>query len=168
LALSLAVMSQPRPYVQQPLRVAAFLKDSLAEIGIEVAIDPKPVIQHFERVMRGDHQLALAGWTSDNSDPDNFLYSLLDPDNISEHGNNLSRYRNAELHELLLAGQQQLDPQQRLPLYLRAQELVFADAPCVPLVHTQQRVALRSVVKGYILHPATMQRLRLTYLEGPR
>jgi peptide/nickel transport system substrate-binding protein len=165
LALNLAVMAQPRPYIQQPLQVAAFVKDALAEIGIDVTIDPKPVIQHFERVMRGDHQLALAGWTSDNSDPDNFLYSLLDLDNISEHGNNLSRYRSEPLHALLLAGQRELDEKKRLEIYRKAQEIVFADAPCVPLVHTQQRVAQRDTVKGYRLHPATMQRFRLAYLE---
>jgi peptide/nickel transport system substrate-binding protein len=166
LRLTLAVMAQPRPYMQQPLRVAAFVKDSLAAIGIEVTIDTKPVNQHFQRAMAGDFQLALAGWISDNSDPDNFLYTLLDQDNISQHGNNLSRYRSAPLHELLLAGQRELDESKRLSLYHRAQEIVLADAPCVPLVHTQQRVAQVASLRGYWLHPATLQRLRLAHFEN--
>jgi peptide/nickel transport system substrate-binding protein len=165
LQLSLAVMSEPRPYMEQPLQVATFVKDSLAAIGIEATIDLQPVIQHFGAMMRGDFQLGLAGWTTDNGDPDNFLYSLLDADNISESGNNMSHYRNDEVHELLLAGQQELDREKRLPIYQRAQELIFADAPVVPLVSTQQRVAQTSRLKGYKLHPATLVRLRHAYFE---
>ena len=74
--------------------------------------------------MAGRHELGLAGWNSDNSDPDNFLYSLLDPDNISEAGNNLSRYRSDRFHELMLAGQRELDEAKRLAIYREAQELV--------------------------------------------
>jgi len=162
---SLAVMSEPRPYMEQPLQVAAFVKDSLAQIGIAVTIDPKPVTPHFAKMMRGDFQLGLGGWTTDNGDPDNFLYSLLDPDNISEHGNNMSHYRNADVHQLLLAGQRELNRDKRLQLYLRAQELIFADAPVVPLVSTQQRVARSARLRGYKLHPATLVRLRHAYFQ---
>ena len=106
LALRLSVMNQARPYLPQPAAIQGYLKSALAEIGIEVAIDARDVNQHFEYCMAGRHELALAGWFSDNSDPDNFLHSLLDPDNISEAGNNLSRYRSFPFHELLMAGQQ--------------------------------------------------------------
>lgn len=163
--LSLAVMSQPRPYMQMPLPTATFIKDSLAKIGIEVTVDQRPINQHFEFVMAGKHELGLAGWTTDNADPDNFLYSLLDPDNISEHGNNLSRYRNEEVHQLLLNAQRELDEAKRLAMYHRVQELVVADVPVVPLVHAEIRLAQRDAVTGYTLHPGSLVRLRWTRLE---
>jgi peptide/nickel transport system substrate-binding protein len=166
LRLTLSVMSQSRPYMQDPLKVASFVKDSLAKIGIEVTIDPKPVNQHFDHLMSGGHQLGLAGWTSDNVDPDNFLYSLLDTDNISEHGNNLSRYRNERVHEWLLAGQCELDESKRLGIYRQVQEQIFADAPVIPLVHTAVRVAQRDVLKGYKLHPSSLVRLRSARIEA--
>ena len=78
-------MTQARPYLPQPEAIAGFLKDSLREVGIEATIAPRNVNQHFEHLMAGKHELGLAGWNSDNSDPDNFLYSLLDPDNIAGH-----------------------------------------------------------------------------------
>ena len=53
----------------------------------------------------------------------------------------------------------------RLELYRTAQEIVFRDAPVVPLVHTRQRIVQRANVKGYRLHPATLQRLRQAYFE---
>ena len=165
LSLSLAVMSEPRPYMEQPLQVAAFVKDSLVEIGINVNIEPKPVTPHFSKMMRGDFEIGLAGWTTDNGDPDNFLYSLLDPENISESGNNMSHYRNEKVHELLLAGQRELDREKRLAIYHQAQELIFADAPIVPLVSTKQRAAHSTRVKDYRLHPAMLIRLRNARFE---
>jgi peptide/nickel transport system substrate-binding protein len=166
--LSLNVMSDPRPYMQQPTQTASFIKDSLAEIGIEVSVVSKGISEHFAHLMAGRHELGLAGWSSDNFDPDNFLYSLLDIDNINENGNNLSRYRNDEVHRLLKAGQRELDPEQRLPMYLRVQELVFEDVPVVPLVHTRVRIAQRDNLKGYKLHPSSLVRLRLAYFEGAK
>jgi peptide/nickel transport system substrate-binding protein len=165
LKLKLAVMSQPRPYMQQPLQTAAFIKDALAAAGIEITVEPRHVNQHFAHLMAGRHELGLAGWSSDNNDPDNFLYSLLDEDNIGEHGNNLSRYRNHEVHQLLLAAQRELDSDRRLPMYERAQELIFADAPVVPLVHTTVRIAQSARLKGYRLHPSSMVWLRGAYFE---
>ncbi|MFO0904936.1 MAG: ABC transporter substrate-binding protein [Pirellulales bacterium] len=160
LKLRLNVMSQPRPYMQQPLQTASFVKDSLGQIGIEVAVEPKPIAQHFEYLMAGKHELGLAGWTTDNSDPDNFLYSLLDQDNISEHGNNLSRYRSDAVHELLANAQKELDVDKRLALYHAAQEKILEDVPVVPLVHSEIRLALRDSVQNYTLHPGSLVRLR--------
>lgn len=160
LKLSLCVMSQARPYIQRPIEAAGYLKDSLREVGIELQIESRGISEHFTHAMAGRHQLALAGWQSDNSDPDNFLYSLLDLNNISEHGNNLSRYRNSEFHDLLIAGQRELDESKRLKIYHRAQELVLEDLPVVPLAHTIGRVAQSPRVKDYVLHSTGMVRLR--------
>lgn len=166
--LKLNVMSNARPYMQKPIETASFIKDALAEIGIIITVEPKASSEHFAYVEAGRHELALAGWSSDNSDPDNFLYSLLDLDNINEHGNNLSRYRSQEVHDLLQRGKTELDPAKRLPLYLKVQELTLQDVPVVPLVHTPIRVAQRDTLKGYKLHPSGLVRLRLAYFEDAK
>lgn len=165
ITLQLAVMSKPRPYMQRPLPLATFIKDALKPIGIEVEIEPRDVNQHFDYLMAGSHQLGLAGWSSDNNDPDNFLYMLLDEDNIGDHGMNLSRFRNDELHKLLLAAQTELKDDKRREMYNRAQQIIFDEAPVIPLVHTKVRVALRKNVKGYYLHPSSNVRLRNAYIE---
>lgn len=164
--LKLAVMSQPRPYMQQPLPTASFIKDALGQIGIEATVEPRPINQHFPHMTAGNHELGLAGWYTDNNDPDNFLYSLLDSDNIADNGNNLSRYRSDAVHQLLLAGQRELDEPKRRTIYREAQEIIFADCPVVPLVHSQIRVAHRSTLKGYKLHPSLLPRLRHAWIEA--
>jgi peptide/nickel transport system substrate-binding protein len=164
--VSLAVMNEPRPYMPQPDQVGSFVKDSLAKIGIEVTIEPRSVNEHFAYVMRGGHELALAGWYTDNNDVDNFLFQLLHSANISEHGNNLSRYKNLQVDKLLSDGQTELDQAKRMPIYYKAQELIFADAPTVPLVHGKFRVAHSKRVQGYDLHPTALARLRLAHFGG--
>ncbi|MDX1946113.1 MAG: ABC transporter substrate-binding protein, partial [Pirellulaceae bacterium] len=166
LALSLAVMSEARPYLQQPEAIQGYMKEALGEIGIEVTIDARSVNQHFEHLMAGRHQLGLAGWNSDNSDPDNFLYSLLDPDNIAEQGNNLSRWRNDRFHELMLAGQRELDVAKRLAIYHEAQAIVLQELPVVPLVHTKLRAAHSKELQGFKLHPTGLIRLRNAWFEA--
>lgn len=160
LKVNLSVMNQARPYLQQPVPIASFVKDSLREIGIELTIAGRDVNQHFVHLMRGEHDLGLAGWSSDNADPDNFLYTLLDPDNISDEGNNLSRWRNDRFHELMLAGQTELDETKRLAIYHEAQAIVLDQSPIVPLVHTKMRMAHSKKVTGYKLHPTGMVRLK--------
>jgi peptide/nickel transport system substrate-binding protein len=160
LKLSLAVMNQARPYLQQPAAISGYVQEALAAIGIEVTIEQRDVNQHFDHLMEGKHQLGLAGWNSDNSDPDNFLYSLLDPDNAVSPGNNLSRYRSERFHELMLAGQKEMDEEKRLAIYREAQELVAQDLPIVPLVHTKLRVARARNLQGFHLHPTGLIRLK--------
>ena len=76
LSLELFFMQQPRPYMQQPRQIAVFIRDALEPIGIKVQLVTNDYQQHFQRLSAGEHDLGLAGWTSDNSDPDNFLFSL--------------------------------------------------------------------------------------------
>lgn len=159
--LELFVMDQPRPYMQQPRQTAIYLKDALEKVGFQIEIVTNDIRQHFFRMTRGEHQLGLAGWTADVIDPDNFLYTLLDQDNINDDGgNNHSRYRNQEVHDLLIAAQTELDQDRRIELYREAQEKIFEDAPVVPLVNTNVRMALRQELKGYRLHPSALMRLR--------
>ena len=165
LKLELYFMKQPRPYMQQPRQIALFIRDALAPIGIDVQLVPNDFRQHFQRMSAGDHDLGLAGWTSDNADPDNFLFSLLDLTNINDNGgNNVSRYANQRVHELLVEAQTELDRPRRKALYREVQELIFNDAPVVPLVHTEVRIAQRDTVQDYLLHPSSLVRLRSAYL----
>lgn len=163
--LSLSIPNQARAYMPRPIEMADFLKDVLAQIDIQLSVVGRDVNQHFKALMAGEHELALAGWNSDNADPDNFLYTLLDPDNISDAGNNLSRWRNDRFHELLLLGQKEMNRQERLALYLEAQEIVLAEAPVVPLAHTKIRTGHKSRLKGFRLHTTGLVRLRHAYFE---
>jgi peptide/nickel transport system substrate-binding protein len=166
LKLDLFMSNSPRPYMQRPQETAVFVQQALAEIGIEVHLVSSEFTQHVQRLSRGEHQLALIGWIADAPDADNFLYHLLDPDNINDlGGNNNCRYRNQKFHNLLAEARQELAPEKRKALYCRAQQMVFDDVPLVPLVHTDLSVAHRKELAGYHLHPTAMVYLKDAFLK---
>lgn len=150
---TLWTMSGPRPYMTQPLRVAQVIQSDLAAVGIHARIVSYEWGTYLGRVHRGHHDMALLGWQADNGDPDNFLFVHFDKSAAVPPAGNIAFYRNERVHELLVAGQQTVDPEARLPIYAEVQELIHRDAPWVSLVHTMELAAMRREVNGYRLHP---------------
>lgn len=153
--VGLWVMTNSRPYMPTPDRVAAIVQQQLRAVGLEPQIQSPPWIQFLEQVSNGEASLALFGWQSDNADPDNFLFELLDLSNAEPpNAHNISFYRSDKVHELLKAAQTTADPAERLRLYAEAQLHIREDCPLVPLVHVDQSVAMRDAVSGYQLNPS--------------
>lgn len=149
-----------RPYLPEPQKTAVYIKEQLGKIGVDVTLVPVEIRQYFQRCSRGEHQLCLLGWSTDNADPDNFLYQLFDPEQINDAGgNNISRYRNGKVHDLLVAAKGEMDRPTRARLYRDVQAQIFADCPVVPLVHVKQQCLVRKPVVGYRLHPTGLVRL---------
>jgi len=165
--LKLFVMQATRPYMQQPKETANFIRDSVKPLGVNLELRIQENNLHFQSLSRGEHDLALAGWTSDAIDPDTFLYALLDPDNINDAGgNNMSRFDNAEVHRLLVAAQKELDVEKRAAMYRTVQQMAFDEVPTMPLAHTDLQIAQRDALEGYVLHPSSLTRMRLAWLKG--
>lgn len=145
------VMTTPRPYMPDPLEVARIIQQNLAALGIRATIISYPWREFLERVDDGEHDMCLLGWVGDNGDPDNFLYVLLDADNISKPtAMNRAFFDNSEVHELLLKAQVTSDVTERTVLYERAQEFIHDQAPWVPLAHAEQHIAHMSRISGII------------------
>ena len=150
---TLWAMPVPRPYMPQPQKIAQAIQADLKAVGIDAEIVSFEWGTYLDKVQRGQHDMALLGWTGDNGDPDNFLYVLLDKNAAEMPAQNIAFYRSEELHEILLKAQVEVDVKIRTSLYQSAQEIVFRDAPWVPLVHSQQTAAFRTSVNGFQLHP---------------
>lgn len=146
--------STPRSYIAVPEQIARYLQAALAQIGVRIELVLQPNAKYLASVSRGEHDLAMAGWTGDIGDPDNFLYVLLHSDNaVAGTAQNLSFYRNPEVDRLLLEAQAVLDQPARSALYAEVQERVAVDAPWVPLAHTDLVVATRADVDQVVPSP---------------
>jgi peptide/nickel transport system substrate-binding protein len=151
----LYVPRTPRSYLPDPEAVAHVIQQNLAAIGIQTDLVVQDFGAHQADVQQGKHDLCLLGWTTDNGDPDNFLYVLLDRDNtIPGPIQDVAFYRNAELHGLLRYAQETLDQGERVKFYKRAQEIIHDDAPWVPLAHSELAVATRNDVEDLGMHPS--------------
>jgi ABC-type transport system substrate-binding protein len=157
LAVALTVSRAPRPYLLEPLRAAARLRDDLAAVGLAVRL--REVGSWAEQVAltsRGDFELALLGWRADTLDPNDFLTALLDSSSIGT--TNRSRYRSALMDGLLKRARQDSAPTARLALYRQAQDLVQADMPLVPLYHSSVVTAYRRELRGLVIGPTGILR----------
>ncbi len=151
---TLWAMSIPRPYLPQPKKAAEIIKQNLADIGIDVKIISYEWGTYLEKTQKGEHDMCLLGWSADNGDPDNFLYVLLDKDNTKVgSASNVSFYRSDELHEVLLQAQDISDLAERARLYRLAQEIIYRDAPMIPLSHVNQTLALSRRVHDLVITP---------------
>ncbi|QDU59436.1 Periplasmic dipeptide transport protein precursor [Planctomycetes bacterium Pan216] len=161
------VMPNSRPYMPAPDRVAAMIQEQLRQVGLEPEIHSPPWSQFLEQTGNGEHETALFGWITDNGDPDNFLFALLDKTNAEPPlARNVAFYLSEPVHELLLNAQQESDPDKRAQLYDQAQRLIDEDCPVVPLVHVDLAMALRANVKGYVINPVGIVRLKGVTVES--
>jgi peptide/nickel transport system substrate-binding protein len=149
--LRLEVMTNPRPYLPNPLRAAEMIKADLAKAGIGVEIVPNEWGVHLSRTSHGEHEMALMGWVGDTGDADNFLHVLLDKDTATlGSALNICFWMNDAYHDLMVAARSELDPEKRAALYRKSQEIVFDEAPMVPLAHAESLLACRANVDGIL------------------
>jgi len=146
--------STPRPYVSQPERVARFVQAGLEQVGVHTQLVLQKYPDHRAAVENGNHDIALFGWSADTGDPDNFLYVLLDSDNaVVGQAQNVAFYRDPEVDRLLRAAQVEDAQQARSDLYAQVQDKIAADAPWVPIAHSELVVAGRASLEHVVLSP---------------
>jgi len=149
--MELWAMPVPRPYMPDGKKVAEVIQKNLADIGITAKIVSHEWATYLDLASKGDADAFMLGWTGDNGDADNFLYVLLDEDNIGS--NNYTYYKNDELHDIFIAAQTEVDEEKRNELYKQAQVIINEDAPWVPLAHSTPLLGGAKNLTGFLPHP---------------
>jgi peptide/nickel transport system substrate-binding protein len=151
---SLYYGTAPRPYLPDPQSVAEAIAAQLHDAGINVTLAPFEWGVFLAKIRNGEHPMCLIGWTGDNGDPDNFLYTLLDRDAAAKgSAQNYSFWRDARFHSLMMDGQRTLDKSARAAIYRRALDMVHDQVPVIPLVHTTAPFAMKAAVGNVIPRP---------------
>jgi peptide/nickel transport system substrate-binding protein len=147
----------PRPYMPEPQRIAEAIQADLRTAGINVTLEPLEFAVFLDKVMHGEHQICLIGWSGDNGDPDNFFYPILDKDaaDAKPEGQNYAFWRDERFHALMMAGQASFDATQRAHIYREANAMVNQQVPAIPIVHVDVPIALKSSIAGYVPSPDT-------------
>lgn len=144
----------PRVYIPQPTKVAEAIQSDLAKVGIKAKIVTYDWGTYLQKTRSGEHDMAILGWGSDNGDPDNTIYVLLDKDNAKKGvASNIAFYKNDKLHDILIKAQQVTSVSARKRLYEAAQEIIKLDAPWVTIAHTSAIAAARKYVKNFSVPP---------------
>ncbi|MHA7580089.1 ABC transporter substrate-binding protein [Paenibacillus vandeheii] len=157
-------MPVSRPYMPDGKKVAEAIQADFEKIGVTVNIESPEWATYLDDAKAGEKDdIYMLGWTGDNGDPDNFLYTLLDKDAIP--GNNRSFYVNEELHTLLTSAQKETDQDKRADLYKQAQVIIKEDAPWIPLVHTTPILAGKANLKDFVPSPLGTESYANAYFE---
>ncbi|MDV6377808.1 ABC transporter substrate-binding protein [Sporosarcina sp. GW1-11] len=149
--MELWAMPVPRPYMPDGTKVAEVIQSNLADVGIKAKIVSYEWATYLDKASKGDADAFMLGWTGDNGDADNFLYVLLDEDNIGS--NNYTYFKNAETHKLFLEAQTEIDEDKRNELYKQAQVILHEEAPWVPLAHSIPLLGGSKELTGFVPHP---------------
>lgn len=161
--IELWAMPVPRPYMPDGAKVAEVIQKNLEDVGIPSKIVTFEWATYLDKAKDGEADAFMLGWTGDNGDADNFIYTLLDKDNIGS--NNYAYYSNDEVHDLLIKAQSETDENVRNDLYKKAQEIIHEDAPWVPLAHSTPLLAAKAGVKGFLPHPTGSDKLDNVSIE---
>jgi peptide/nickel transport system substrate-binding protein len=146
----------PRPYMPEPQRVAETIRAELKAVGISVTLRPYEWGAFLGKLQNGEHAMCLVGWSGDNGDPDNFMYTLLDQDSAHRpNAQNYAFWRDPKFHALMLAGQATSDPAKRAEIYRQANALINAMVPAIPIVHVTSPIVLKASIGGFVPNPDT-------------
>ncbi|WP_188735365.1 glutathione ABC transporter substrate-binding protein [Oceanobacillus neutriphilus] len=144
--------------------IATNIQAQLKEMGIEVSIEMFEWGSYQEKINNGEHEMFLMGWSTGTGDADAGLRPLFHSDNHGSAGNRFF-IEDDELDELLVAGLQELDEEERFNIYEDAQELLVEEAPMLYIMHKDYLMAVNNSVKNLEMLPTKYLLLKDVYME---
>jgi dipeptide transport system substrate-binding protein len=145
-------------------RAAQSLQADWAKVGINVRVQAMDLGELFKRTSKGEHDLMMASWESDNGDPDNFLTPNLSCAAVAGGGNK-ARWCNAEFDKLIDAARRISVQAQRIDLYKQAQRVLYDEVGLIPLLYPGQTTAVSKRVQGYVPSPFGLHDFRTVSLK---
>ncbi|MHC3378937.1 ABC transporter substrate-binding protein [Haloarcula sp. H-GB5] len=159
----LATFSNPRGYNPSPVNTANQVKSDLEEIGLTVNINQFSNFgPYLDYTSAGKHDACFLGWYTDNADPDNFLYVLLDPqvemdavpdgqDWVSFDADgyntlNVSGWANADYMQLVREAQKTYAEGDRESMYEEASQIAYDESPWVFIDYAETLRAVNEAV----------------------
>ncbi len=152
-ATDLWAMPVQRAYNPLPQRVADMIQADLARIGVTAEIKTHEWGEYYRRMKEGEHSMGLLGWTGDNGDPDNFLYTLLSCEAAQAGGANVAKFCHQPYDDLVKQAKVIANPIERAKLYEQAQLIFKEQAPWFTIAHSIQLLPVRKEVKNFRLSP---------------
>ena len=137
---------------------------NLAEIGINININPMDFGTYLEAMDNGNYDLAWMYRVPDYADPDGFYYPLMFSGNIGT-GGNWSRYQNADVDAKVAAARASTDEAERISLYQEIEAQFVEDLPMIPLTHNIYVDVSQPYVMDYVPSPVDASQYQKVWLD---
>jgi dipeptide transport system substrate-binding protein len=150
--IELATLPVSRPYNPNGKKMGELMQSDLAKVGIKAKLVSYDWPTYLAKAKKGDTELLQMGWTGDNGDPDNFLFTLLSCAAV-EGGSNYSKWCDPEFDKIVTEAKTTSDLKKRTALYEKSQAVFKKKAPWVTIAHSKTFRALRKNVTGFKVDP---------------
>ena len=114
------------------------------DLGVEVRLANQEFNSTLEARRTGAYDILRSSWSADYADPASFLDIFR-----SDNGNNFTGWASPEYDAALDAAQRATAPAERNALFQKAEALLLAAAPIIPLYHYTHVFVIRPEVKGW-------------------
>jgi len=152
-------------------RTHAAIAESMANdiedaLGIEVELQADDLRPYVLAVRRGDVPFFWLGWEASEPDPGAYLYPLFHSSQVGL--DNLSRFEDPDIDELLDEARQAPSAAAAAPRYREAERQIMDAAPMLPLLWHRHAVVVRPEVQELFWSPLGRVDLSKVWLEdGP-
>jgi len=151
-SVTLWAMPVTRPYNPNAKRIAEMMQNDLAAIGIKASIVTYEWGEYRKRAQAGEGDLVQYGWTGDNGDPDNFLFTLLSC-TAAQGAGNVARWCNKDFDALVTKARSTVSKAERAKLYEQAQVIFHDQVPWIPIAHSLVYQPVSKKVTGFKIDP---------------
>jgi peptide/nickel transport system substrate-binding protein len=128
----------------------AALQQMWSAVGVRLRIQQFDAATRIAKFKVDDYQMRTGLFTNDLNDPSQITSFMA---YFPSYESNRSGFRDAELEELFLKSQTEMDVEKRRALYRRMQEIYIDAAPMVFLLEVPYPVALAKKVKDFVQIP---------------
>jgi peptide/nickel transport system substrate-binding protein len=144
-------------------QLAVMMKDMLAQINIDVTIEPIDSSTQWERRTKEDYDMTMGSGTSDNLDPNaNILFCC-----VSDGGadSSYTGWKDPEVDAIFRKTQTEMDFDKRGEYYDEFQKLVQERGPILYLVYQVNRYGARTTTHNFFLDPTAHWHLETVWKD---
>ncbi len=137
-------------------KLAEILQAGWTEVGLDVELSNFEWGTFLDKLAKSEEggadssQVFRMGWIADYPAMDNFLYPLF---HSSQSATMYTFYNNPDFDALIEEARQTSDEAQRTNLYLQAEKMMLADAPCIPIYYYRDFRVTNNRIANFIHDP---------------
>jgi oligopeptide transport system substrate-binding protein len=124
--------------------VAESVAKDLRKVGLKVKLNDYRLKAFLSALQDGTQKMYRLTWIAEYPSPDAYLSALFE----SSSPDNDLNYSSKKVDKVLATARAKSNPKKRLKLYKRAEKLILADAPIVPIGYFTMHWAAQSRVVG--------------------
>jgi oligopeptide transport system substrate-binding protein len=142
-------------------KVAEAIQDMWKKnLGVDISLENVEMKVKRDREKKFEYDVCRSGWQGDYIDPMTFMDFYM-----SDNPQNNSGYKNPEYDKLIKAANETNDNAKRTELFQKAEKILMADMPVMPIYYYTKPYALKSHVKGVYEIVNRYPQMQYAYIE---